>query len=46
MSGDKMRAQRVAIPDNIGFEQAAALPCAYGTARRMIRPRTFAQVLA
>src|SRR6516225_3927394 len=28
--------QLVAIPDGIGFEQAAALPCAYGTARRMI----------
>jgi len=28
--------QLVAIPDGIGFEQAAALPCAYGTARRMM----------
>jgi alcohol dehydrogenase len=28
--------QLVAIPDGITFEQAAALPCAYGTARRMM----------
>jgi alcohol dehydrogenase len=28
--------QLVAIPDGIAFEQAAALPCAYGTARRMM----------
>jgi alcohol dehydrogenase len=28
--------QLVAIPDGIDFEQAAALPCAYGTARRMM----------
>jgi alcohol dehydrogenase len=28
--------QLVAIPDGIGFEAAAALPCAYGTARRMM----------
>ena len=28
--------QLVAIPDGISFEQAAALPCAYGTARRMM----------
>src|SRR6266581_3024737 len=28
--------QLVAIPDGIGFEQAAALPCAYGTAQRMM----------
>jgi alcohol dehydrogenase len=28
--------QLVAIPDGIEFEQAAALPCAYGTARRMM----------
>src|SRR5437588_5432716 len=27
--------QLVAIPEAIGFEAAAALPCAYGTARRM-----------
>src|SRR5215831_10529256 len=27
--------QLVAIPDGIDFEEAAALPCAYGTARRM-----------
>ena len=28
--------QLVAVPDGIEFEQAAALPCAYGTARRMM----------
>ena len=28
--------QLVAIPNGIGFEAAAALPCAYGTARRMM----------
>src|SRR5207244_10167875 len=28
--------QLVRIPDEVGFEQAAALPCAYGTARRMM----------
>jgi alcohol dehydrogenase len=28
--------QLVAIPDGVSFEQAAALPCAYGTARRMM----------
>jgi alcohol dehydrogenase len=28
--------QLVAIPDGIDFVQAAALPCAYGTARRMM----------
>jgi alcohol dehydrogenase len=28
--------QLVAIPDDIDFTQAAALPCAYGTARRMM----------
>ena len=28
--------QRVRIPDGVSFEQAAALPCAYGTARRMM----------
>ena len=28
--------QLVPIPDGVGFEQAAALPCAYGTARRMM----------
>src|SRR5689334_3402472 len=28
--------QLVRIPDGVSFEQAAALPCAYGTARRMI----------
>ncbi len=28
--------QLVRIPDDVGFEQAAALPCAYGTARRMM----------
>jgi alcohol dehydrogenase len=28
--------QLVAIPDGIGFAEAAALPCAYGTARRMM----------
>jgi alcohol dehydrogenase len=28
--------QLVAIPEGIGFEAAAALPCAYGTARRMM----------
>src|SRR5258706_2782667 len=28
--------QLVLIPDGVGFEQAAALPCAYGTARRMM----------
>ena len=28
--------QLVVIPDDIGFEAAAALPCAYGTARRMM----------
>jgi alcohol dehydrogenase len=28
--------QLIAIPDGVGFEQAAALPCAYGTARRMM----------
>jgi alcohol dehydrogenase len=28
--------QLVAIPQGVSFEQAAALPCAYGTARRMM----------
>jgi alcohol dehydrogenase len=28
--------QLITIPDGISFEQAAALPCAYGTARRMM----------
>ena len=28
--------QLVKIPDGVGFAQAAALPCAYGTARRMM----------
>jgi alcohol dehydrogenase len=28
--------QLVRIPDGVTFEQAAALPCAYGTARRMM----------
>ena len=28
--------QLVPIPDGVGFAQAAALPCAYGTARRMM----------
>jgi alcohol dehydrogenase len=28
--------QLVAIPQGVGFEAAAALPCAYGTARRMM----------
>src|SRR5437660_9099321 len=28
--------QLVQIPDAVSFEQAAALPCAYGTARRMM----------
>jgi alcohol dehydrogenase len=28
--------QLVAIPEGVSFEQAAALPCAYGTARRMM----------
>jgi alcohol dehydrogenase len=28
--------QLIRIPDGVGFEQAAALPCAYGTARRMM----------
>jgi alcohol dehydrogenase len=28
--------QLVRIPDAVSFEQAAALPCAYGTARRMM----------
>ena len=28
--------QLVPIPDGVSFEQAAALPCAYGTARRMM----------
>jgi alcohol dehydrogenase len=28
--------QLVSIPDGVSFEQAAALPCAYGTARRMM----------
>jgi alcohol dehydrogenase len=28
--------QLIAIPDGVGFEEAAALPCAYGTARRMM----------
>jgi alcohol dehydrogenase len=28
--------QLVRIPDNVSFGQAAALPCAYGTARRMM----------
>jgi alcohol dehydrogenase len=28
--------QLVRIPDRVSFEQAAALPCAYGTARRMM----------
>jgi alcohol dehydrogenase len=33
----RLRAQQlVAIPDGIGFEEAAALPCTYGTARRMM----------
>jgi alcohol dehydrogenase len=33
----RLRAQQlVAIPDGVSFEQAAALPCAYGTARRMM----------
>jgi alcohol dehydrogenase len=31
--------QLVAIPDGIAFEQAAALPCAYGTARRMMHTK-------
>jgi alcohol dehydrogenase len=26
----------VKIPDGVGFAEAAALPCAYGTARRMV----------
>ena len=28
--------QLIRIPDGVGFEAAAALPCAYGTARRMM----------
>jgi alcohol dehydrogenase len=28
--------QLIAIPDGVSFEQAATLPCAYGTARRMM----------
>jgi alcohol dehydrogenase len=28
--------QLIRIPESVGFEQAAALPCAYGTARRMM----------
>src|SRR6516225_433317 len=28
--------QLVHIPDGVGFAEAAALPCAYGTARRML----------
>ena len=28
--------QLIAIPDRVGFEAAAASPCAYGTARRMM----------
>jgi alcohol dehydrogenase len=28
--------QLIRIPDRVGFEAAAALPCAYGTARRMM----------
>jgi len=28
--------QLIRIPEGVGFEQAAALPCAYGTARRMM----------
>jgi len=28
--------QLINIPDGVGFEEAAALPCAYGTARRMM----------
>jgi alcohol dehydrogenase len=28
--------QLVAIPDGVSFEEAAVLPCAYGTARRMM----------
>src|SRR3977135_3638690 len=28
--------QLVRVPDGVSFEQAAALPCAYGTARRMM----------
>jgi alcohol dehydrogenase len=28
--------QLVPIPDDVSFEEAAALPCAYGTARRMM----------
>src|SRR5260370_37840310 len=28
--------QLVPIPNGVGFEEAAALPCAYGTARRMM----------
>jgi alcohol dehydrogenase len=28
--------QLVKIPDGVGFSEAAALPCAYGTARRMM----------
>src|SRR5437870_8243604 len=28
--------QLVRIPDGVSFQQAAALPCAYGTARRMM----------
>jgi alcohol dehydrogenase len=28
--------QLVPVPDGVSFEQAAALPCAYGTARRMM----------
>jgi alcohol dehydrogenase len=28
--------QLIRLPEGVGFEQAAALPCAYGTARRMM----------
>ena len=28
--------QLIKIPEGVGFEEAAALPCAYGTARRMM----------
>jgi alcohol dehydrogenase len=28
--------QLIAIPESVGFAEAAALPCAYGTARRMM----------
>ncbi len=36
--------QLIAMPANVGFAQAAALPCAYGTAMRMIE--TIGQVAA